>query len=182
MQLPLPVFHIPFSVFPLSPLLFFSPLFLYTYPLFVLLISSSLSLPYVIFCLPVILSFVFLPPIFFSSLLTFSSPSLFSPFLSFSLCYPVAPCTILFNFRSRRKQEEELILLADVYRTAAQSNLRQAEFWKNMTIKYNFVPEELPAGLVELSRLSSVNYQPNLGTDRNIISLVAFQFAFVTWL
>jgi hypothetical protein len=75
-----------------------------------------------------------------------------------------------------------LILLADVYRTAAQSNLRQAEFWKNMTIKYNFVPEELPAGLVELSRLSSVNYQPNLGTDRNIISLVAFQFAFVTWL
>jgi hypothetical protein len=32
-----------------------------------------------------------------------------------------------------------------------------------MSLKYNFVPEVLPPGLMELSRLSSADYQPNLG-------------------
>ncbi len=65
--------------------------------------------------------------------------------------------------RSKQKQEEELKLLCEVYRTAAIGNLRKAEFWRNMSINYNFVPDVLPQGLLELSRLSSADYQPNLG-------------------
>jgi hypothetical protein len=73
-------------------------------------------------------------------------------------------CNLIFIFsRTKQKQEEELKLLCEVYRTAAIANLRQAEFWKNMSVKYNFVPEVLPPGLMELSRLSSAEYQPNLG-------------------
>jgi hypothetical protein len=32
-----------------------------------------------------------------------------------------------------------------------------------MSVNYNFVPDVLPPGLMELARLTSADYQPNLG-------------------
>jgi hypothetical protein len=59
--------------------------------------------------------------------------------------------------------EEELYMLRDVYKTAARANLAQESFWKNMSVRYGFVPEVVPPELMELSRLGSVDYSPNLG-------------------
>ena len=65
--------------------------------------------------------------------------------------------------RTKLKQEEELQLLCELYKTAAHKNLREAEFWRNMSVNYGFVPEVLPAELLQLSRLGALEYQPNLG-------------------
>jgi hypothetical protein len=72
--------------------------------------------------------------------------------------------------------EEELLMLRDVYKTAARANLAQEAFWQNMSVHYGFVPEPVPPELLQLSKLSAVNYSPNLG------GLPDDRFGYVCWL
>jgi hypothetical protein len=72
--------------------------------------------------------------------------------------------------------EEELHMLRDVYKTAARANLAQEAFWQNMSVHYGFVPEVVPPELLDLSRLSAVNYSPNLG------EIPDDRFNYVCWL
>jgi hypothetical protein len=61
--------------------------------------------------------------------------------------------------------KEELALLREVSKTAAQANLAQAEFWRNMSVRYGFVPEVVPEELTRLPRLTTEEYEPDLDSD-----------------
>jgi hypothetical protein len=76
--------------------------------------------------------------------------------------------------------EEELHLLRELYVTAARKNLAEEAFWNNMSVKHGFVPEVLPPGMLELSRLSSLEYSPDLrGTpDDRYINVWLFSIFF----
>jgi hypothetical protein len=67
-------------------------------------------------------------------------------------------------------------MLRDVYKTAARANLAQEAFWQNRCVHYGCVPEPVPPELLQLSRLSAVNYLPNLG------GLPDDRFGYVCWL
>jgi hypothetical protein len=59
---------------------------------------------------------------------------------------------------------EELALLREVSKAAAQAQLAQAEFWRNMSVSHGFVPDPVPEALTDMPRLLHP-YHPNLGSD-----------------
>jgi hypothetical protein len=61
---------------------------------------------------------------------------------------------------------EELALLREVSKAAAQAQLAQAEFWRNMSVSHGFVPDPVPEALTDMPRLLHP-YHPNLGSDTN---------------
>jgi|688.fasta_scaffold638654_1 hypothetical protein len=65
--------------------------------------------------------------------------------------------------------EEELHLMREYYVTGARKNLAEERFWNHMTVKHGGKVPELPAGMRELSRLSAIEYKPNLEDGRRRI-------------
>ena len=76
--------------------------------------------------------------------------------------------------------EEELHLLRDLYASAARKNLAEEHFYNFMTVKYGGVPPEVPAGMRKFSRLSDMNYNPNLDDVTNDIEDVTNDIEDVT--
>jgi hypothetical protein len=59
--------------------------------------------------------------------------------------------------------EEELILQREAYKTVARKNLAIEHFWQQQAIAHGFEPFVPPPELMELSRLSAMEYTPDLG-------------------
>lgn len=80
--------------------------------------------------------------------------------------------------------EEELHILREYYITGARKNLAEEAFWNLMTTQHGGVPPVLPPGMRELSRLSSLEYKPNLdvedGGDRNIVCWFFFKVSYIS--
>jgi hypothetical protein len=80
--------------------------------------------------------------------------------------------------------EEELHILQEYYITGARKNLAEEAFWNLMTTQHGGVPPVLPPGMRELSRLSSLEYKPNLdvedGGDRNIVCWFFFKVSYIS--
>jgi hypothetical protein len=78
---------------------------------------------------------------------------------------------------------EELALLREVSKTAAQANLAQADFWRNMSVHFGFVPEVVPEELTRLPRLTTQEYQPDLesDSDRHAHNCLFKGFRLIIW-
>ena len=63
--------------------------------------------------------------------------------------------------------EEELHLLRDLYASSARKNLAEEHFYNYMTVQHGGVPPVVPPGMQNMSRLSDLNYNPNLGDVNN---------------
>lgn len=64
--------------------------------------------------------------------------------------------------------EEELHLLRELYASAARKNLAEENFYNFMTAQHGGMPAIVPAGMADLSRLSNMNYNPNLEDVNNV--------------
>jgi hypothetical protein len=69
--------------------------------------------------------------------------------------------------RNNRQMEEELHLLRDLYASSARKNLAEEHFYNYMTVQHGGVPPVVPPGMQNMSRLSDLNYNPNLGDVNN---------------